>query len=582
LGDVQSAFSSLTEVINEADVLTIFFAGHGAAKPGSYYLCLRDSDPRWLSTSAMTMVWLLTFVAEVRVRHVNIVLDACESGGAMLDTAGISKRDLIESPGSSSVSFLAASAVNEYAQEENGEGILSKYMLGYISGEKKLQDVRPFLDLVELGRRVSEDMQHVGMQQTPTAWGLNLYGQGEFAANPYFVTTKDAITLVGIPPSSKLGTRIHEYAPELWREYRLIAEEPSPRRLWNILRKIAISLRGEPEHLWSFARGLATTLRARVASSPDLLGEFDVMATCAVGLLPDCDAPGADLALKGFFREISSISRQARVILLERLRENPEFLIKFRSVFGSSFLLPMRLSKTLGWLAASALVDRLSGHWKDEDGEVFKEITDIMAKKYKGSFVAVSDEQAPFLYFFAKSVRFWGGEHSAASIMEDYIDSFVGISGKVARVNLQPEMFLSYVLARAQDFSGVNQEILAQPSQLLSVLLASAPELGLKGHLNSLMMTLDGLTAYAFFPDDYRDFAAGTIENGTSQLYLIGHDLWQVDEFLTLLKKKMDLIGMDPLVKMWHFRALIVLAAYLFPDRVPFFAELRDEEQKFS
>ena len=47
-----------------------------------------------------------------------------------------------------------------------------------------MQDTNPALDLIEIGRSVSESISQAG-GQTPVVWGLNLYGPSSFCRNPH-------------------------------------------------------------------------------------------------------------------------------------------------------------------------------------------------------------------------------------------------------------------------------------------------------------------------------------------------------------------------------------------------------------
>jgi len=575
LSDVTEFFAGISRKSKGIDVFTFFFAGHGSTKAGTYYLGLRESDYSSLSTSALSVVWLLALFAEARIRQVNLIMDACESGGAMLDAPTLLKRDVIGVPGSSSVSFLAASGISEYAEETLEGGVLTSHLLSYVQGSKTIQSARPFLGLVEVGRCVSDDISAVSKEQVPVTWGLNLYGQGEFAANPHFAQEQGSITLAGIPPNSSLGERIYRHSEILWREYRLIAEEQSARRLWQIIRSVAGGLSDEPNQLWSFVRGLSTTLRARVASSQDLLAEYNVLATCALGLLPDSDGEGVELLVLDFAKELSAIARNARAELLDGLQRDPYILLSPRGIFGNLFYLPLRISRLLGWIGLSCLVDEIMGIGRESDKEECKRLVEIVVDTYKGSLVALSEEQAPYVYLFSKSASIWGGEALASDVVESTFDGMVAIEGRVSRAGLQPEQALSYLLMKAQDFKAIDYELLGRPSQLLAVLLLCSGDLGLSKRVDSLMITLDGEVAYVFLPNDYTSFADEIIEDGSSILYAIGRDIWRVKDFTRRFGLDVRAsTSSDRGAKGRHVWMLCLLASYLFPDRVPFFWEV--------
>jgi hypothetical protein len=115
----------------------------------------------------------------------------------MLDMNSLMKPEVLTGLNSPSISFLAAAAPEQYAGEEDEGGFATVALLRYLSGEEMLQDNRPYLDLVEIGRAVSESVGSTVPEQTPVTWGLNLYGRGEFASNPFFpkIPLDDALPL---------------------------------------------------------------------------------------------------------------------------------------------------------------------------------------------------------------------------------------------------------------------------------------------------------------------------------------------------------------------------------------------------
>src|SRR5215213_9950976 len=155
LDELQNTFNSVLFTAPQIDVLTLFYAGHGVVKSGNYYLCLADTNADRLSTTGLPLVSLFAIISECYPQQVNIVIDACQAGGAMLDMSSFMKPEIIGEAQSLSISFLSACASNQYAYEENQAGVVTTELFSYLSGEKVLQDTRPFLDLIELGTAVS-------------------------------------------------------------------------------------------------------------------------------------------------------------------------------------------------------------------------------------------------------------------------------------------------------------------------------------------------------------------------------------------------------------------------------------------
>jgi uncharacterized caspase-like protein len=88
------------------NILTIFFAGHAAVKSGNFYLCLRDSDYDGLSITAFPIVDFFSMINEFHPKQANIVLDACEAGGASFDLHQLLRKDVVGSSDSTRITLL--------------------------------------------------------------------------------------------------------------------------------------------------------------------------------------------------------------------------------------------------------------------------------------------------------------------------------------------------------------------------------------------------------------------------------------------------------------------------------------------
>lgn len=332
------------------DVFTLFFAGHGGVKSGNYYLCPSDADPDRLSTTAFLLTSLFAVVSEVRPRQTNIIIDACQSGGAMLDLAPLLKPELLSEENSLSISFLAACSPTQYAYEENQSGVATTELVRYLTGERELQNTRPFLDLIDLGRAISTDVQAHQPDQTPVTWGINLYGPGEFAINPHFhADTQRELPLPvdNIAPGSDVGMIIRRHAEALWHESRLQIEDQSPRRLINLLQVIIEEVIGGGHSPVGFVRGIATSMSARALGSIDALAESDVYSGCAVALLPHLGHDEVRAAVSELLRERLAADVRARATLNDLLQRDRFALLSDFGGLSDLYYLPIRVSRIL-------------------------------------------------------------------------------------------------------------------------------------------------------------------------------------------------------------------------------------------
>src|SRR5215211_6213873 len=260
-GELDEQIDALFD-LDQIVVLTIYFAGHGEVKGGFCYLCPSDVRGDRLSATALSLTALFNKLSELRPRQVNLVMDSCQAGGAMLDMGNLLKPENLTDLGSPSISFLAACSPNQFADEDDEGGVATLALTKYLTGDEMLRDDRPYLDLVELGRAVSAEVDVAAEDQTPVTWGLNLYGWGEFAKNPHFVGTTPGRLRPPVPiaPGSPAGAIIERHSEDLWRQYQSLVDAPSYRDLSELLRRVCAELSEAGASVAPFVRGLATSL----------------------------------------------------------------------------------------------------------------------------------------------------------------------------------------------------------------------------------------------------------------------------------------------------------------------------------
>src|SRR5664280_1088146 len=153
LNDVQAALTQILFSGQPIDTLTVFFAGHGEVKAGSFYMCLRDTRSDALSATALSLSDLFLKIGEARPSQSNIIIDACESGGLISDLGVLLKSELLGNAGTPGITLLATSARDQYSAETSEGGLGTNAILDCILGETFIQDLAATLDLVEIGRK---------------------------------------------------------------------------------------------------------------------------------------------------------------------------------------------------------------------------------------------------------------------------------------------------------------------------------------------------------------------------------------------------------------------------------------------
>lgn len=574
--ELRDTFDAVLFAHQQIDVLTIFFAGHGVVKGGNYYLCMADTRYEKLSTTGLPLVSLFATISECYPQQVNIVIDACESGGAMHDMSTFMKPEVIGKVNSLSISFLAACTVDQYAHEENQAGVATTEILEYLRGDRILQDTRPFLDLVELGRAVSTDVLSRRDDQTPVTWGLNLYDQGMFAKNPHYSggNAEFPLRLVRIAPNSDIGRRVQQYSEALWVEYRQIVTDPSYRRLVNLLSRVCSDLESNGESCLPFIRGVATSLRARAAASADLLAESNALACCAVALLPYCQDENARSSVRDLLKERALFDKQAREALLQSLQQDRYNLLSPVGSAGDFYYLPIRVSRILGWLGISALIDEILGLSDAQLRDEIQGLIDPVLEYYSGSVAAMSDEQASSVCLFIKACQMCEWDDPARAVLNRYFDSTISVAGAIARGELELDKTLLYILVRGMGQAHQAYKLLAAPSEFIAVLMLCGEAYGLADEWDTRLIALDHKSVNFYLPDDYLAFSAEHISNGQNYTFSIGNGVWSLADLAGEFKKNCwPQIEGNETISQNETRALCILSSYLFPNRVPYFLE---------
>jgi hypothetical protein len=115
---------------------------------------------------------------------------------------------------------------------------------------------------------------------------------------------------------------------------------------------------------------------------------------------------------------------------------------------------------------------------------------------------------------------------------------------------------------------------LAGPSQFIPGLMLAGATFGFDDEWNRLLPAFDGRYLDLYRPDDYGEFGAKSIQNGTNFNPRVGHDFWTLSDLVGQVKEThCPAMAGNATLHAAEARGLCVLAAYLLPDRMPYFLE---------
>lgn len=543
------------------DTLTIAFAGHGAVSGGSYYMATCDSRGEALSVTALPLADLFRMIAEAAPKQTYLVIDACQSGGLISDLNVILKSEVMGQLGTPGVTLLATAAANEGALEVAGQGVGTTAILDCIRGDIFLQDSSPALDLVEIGRAISERVSATG-GQTPVVWGLNLYGPSSFCKNPHagMGDTPLRSVLAGWPDPAN-GAAIRSGLPRLWEPYVTLSSKWNARDFVDRIAPILTSLEPDPAILVSFASRVSDTFAAQARNSRDRFREIEVEATCVVALLPfsNLRAVSEHLALR--CTRIAELTEAATRDVIVAI-DGYDFALVTGGL-GDLYALPIRISKLLGWAGFAVHSRARIGQDIEPAAKLLSDLFARIDRTYALSVVAMSDAQAPYLLTAATAAALAGLRTEGEQLLGHMFASLVNCGGRVARNDLPATEILSYLLKRSNEVLKPSQMV-AQPSELAIVLLRLSRVFDLTSEFDASLETLDHLALNAYLPDDYRKFGAEHISSGQNAVFNIGHDIWSVAEIEAAWP-------VFPMPGAPGTALTALLSSLIFPDRSPWF-----------
>lgn len=577
VNEVIVALSDLPFGQGDVESLTFFFAGHGGDKSGTYYLAARDTDPTRLSTTALAISRVLSVITELKPLQANVIVDACQSASAMLDSAALLRADALglDSPGSLSIAFLAACGPREYAAETSTGGALTQRLLSFVRGDEALQTTRPTLDLIDLGRRVSAKLNESVPDQVPVSWGINLTGEGRFARNPRFTpATAELARVASILVSGSLkedtGEALQTHAFALWSQHRDVEDELNVPSLRGALAALVGDLRGDKAAAAQVLRGLATSLRASAVKSSDVFAESLVLFACAEPLLPLLDDDAAAQVAQQLLDEAVHAQTHARQWLKRALKDNRYALLADGNGIADLYFLPMRLSRILGWLAVGLEVSRLAGRADAQAEREVEEVTRLLVELYAPSLVARSDAQSPFVLAFFQAALTRGWLELAGQVLGCYFNGFIDTQGVIAQPHLADDDAFLFVLGLGIGPEQVEHRFRANPTQFSAVLLICGAELEMDDDWDPELGRLDHHTGYVFVPTNYTDFVNDSIEQGNNFGFRIGHDVWTIGDFRAFMQSHIAgalHLATNNLSSLAASLALV--ASCLQPDRLP-------------
>lgn len=556
------------------DTLTIFFAGHGGVKSGSYYLCPIDAKYDRLSATALSMSAIFSQINEAPPNHTNIIIDACQAGGLVTDLGALLKPELIGSADTAGITIFASTSANEDAADTDYGGPGTQTLLHYIFGRKIVKIATEYLDLITIGQLASDEVRAIGAQ-SPVVWGLNLHGEAKFCRNPHFdrpITNhtsfprmKDSeIPLLSAPKA---------HAEAIWEEFITAGRFFSPPRFRDALSPAVETMKMRPDELSDFILGIASTFGQRVESTGDSFAKPQVYATCLGILQPNLIASSdTDKAAKDLLDRLALEIENSMDHLSRELKRNKYHLLDRPGGFADFYYLPLRISQILGWCSTRYFLCKLDGTETLRVSTQTKILLNDLLHHYEGSIRAITDKQTPYIVALLSMCTDLGWKDEAERILGLLYSDLVYARGRIANANIPPHQIIPFLFDRAKKSAENSAEFIAAPQELLAMLLLFSTRLHLQEIIDPYLMQLDHTSLNVFIPNNLLDFADEIILNGINHSFRIGHGIWTADEFeKEFVRSCKPHILKDSNIANQTVRAGALVSAMIFPNRSPWF-----------
>ena len=563
LDEVRRAFRKILPSCR-LETFTFHFAGHGSVHAGGFYMWLRDSTSSATSLTALSLSELFRSLSDFAPYQSNVIIDACQSGGLIADLSVLLKPELLGDAGTPGLTLVATSAQNQFAEENSLGGIGTNAILDCIEGRTLVNESRPTLDLAEIGRHIHTTMQDQDAQ-TPVVWGLNLFGASGFCSNPRY----------GADPTMRLRDALHAWPAgsdqairdnydALWRVYTSASLEWNAREFAKVIAIVFQPLAAQPEALALFSERLSATTLERAKLSQDLFRVPEVAACLAACLLPFLDNGIISQQINELLKLAGSSTIDAAKALLKDLQADRYALLTRRGGgISELFILPIRVTKILGWTAAAGIF--LEGCERQaEANEIFGEIVEAVLHDYASVLTLISDAQAPYIAIAISRAKALDMESAAEQVVGMFYNSYLSSQGNITACDVPSDRMLDYIQARRSGQFAAVLDVIESPGQAFTVLLRAAVLLGLEDVFDEDIWEVDGISFLAYMTPEFGQYGLERMDGGENYVWRVGLDVFQVQ----------DLTGSWPQISnpsnSLEARA-VVAASLLYPDRIPWF-----------
>ncbi len=562
--EFEAALETVLFGAQRPDVFTLYFAGHGEIVSDVFYLCLKDTSLARLSLSGFGAPAVFQALSERQPPQANLIVDACRAGGLGFDISILTKAAFTGGGDRPSITLFAAAAADAAAYEDDTHGRATREILNCLSGAAITQTTRPYLDLIEVGRHVSQVLDERSQSQGSVVWGLNLHGTATFSLNPAYnraalVPGDATLAVPAISPVQR---------DDVYQAYLSLPRKPDVLGFIKLIDAITLE-HGNAPGFMSLIQGIKVSFVERAAQANDAYIVPQLLSALAVCLFRSNTATSLAPLRDELFTEILSSIRLSLTKTMQAMSADKFALLSDPGGLSDLLILPLRLSHVMGWAGLMVLLAEFTRQDQAESKEAFATVSAQIVERYGASLVSVSDAQAPGWFIYFTAAKLCGDIERAEQVFGQLFESFVNKKGNVLQVDATGAQACSYLVEISSGQAPSDLQALARPSVLGAVLMWAASEFTLEGTVNPFLSLLDHHSVNIFLPAHLSDFGAEKIEEGVNVSLSIGHDIWKCEEFRERFAAALDAAiaaddtALDTVITMQG-----LISSLMLPDRV--------------
>ncbi|MBS1972637.1 MAG: caspase family protein [Bdellovibrionales bacterium] len=541
LQDVKEAMKVISDKKSPDDsIFTFIFSGHGGVKNESLYLCLQDTKGNLLSTTALPVHEVISFALELGFGEINLVIDACESGGSISDISKLASINNLALDHSPSLGILAGCYANQMASEGEVYGLLSEHLIKCLKGEYVISQLRPHLSLSEIATHISQ-LPDFSDDQTPVFHGVSLAGPGQFSINLNYsgIQAENSAELVELHKTSK---KIFHENPNIQRQFLKIVStlEKFDSFELNSFLKSVHAITQQEKQFQEIAIGIFLNLKQHCQNLNDSSIFLDVTSVFHGFSLFLSELPIRDSYQSFFLAEVRIAYDNCLSQIKDELATEHPFSYAEDGIAGFVSY-PKRITESAALISQYTLLFPNEGNQ-----EYLKQLAIELASKCRSGFRIVDDEQAHHISSLISAIQQGSCpfEKDITQIISSLYQDLNLSRCKILNIRKDDDDVYRYILFRgAPDRIPFPHEVFSRPCISLSIVLMGLFLLQQDKEIDEHIELFDHLESRVFIPSSYFNFSEPIIRDGLNYEFGIGRDIFASSDVEVFIKKVLQSVA---------------------------------------